>query len=113
MKFTPAGKVSLRAWRAGTTVRIDVKDTGIGIPAGAVPRVFDRFWQADATHTRGHGGLGLGLALVRYFVELHGGHMTAHSEGPGQGAASRSSCRPCGSLLELPPEGGRTARTKR
>jgi signal transduction histidine kinase len=51
-----------------------------------LPRVFERFWQADSTHTREEGGLGLGLSLVRYFVELHGGSITAHSQGNGRGA---------------------------
>ena len=51
-----------------------------------MPRIFERFWQADSTHTRGHGGLGLGLSLVGHFIELHGGRVTAHSEGPGKGA---------------------------
>jgi PAS domain S-box-containing protein len=86
VKFTQAGKIALRAWHEGTTVRIEVKDTGVGISPEALPRVFERFWQADATHTRGHGGLGLGLALVRYFVELQGGRITAHSDGIGRGA---------------------------
>jgi len=85
-KFTPSGSVEVRAWREGRHVRVDIEDTGIGISAVALPRVFERFWQADSTHTREQGGLGLGLSLVRYFVELHGGHITAHSEGVGRGA---------------------------
>jgi PAS domain S-box-containing protein len=97
VKFTPAGKVTLRAWRTGNAVRIDVTDTGIGIPAEALPRVFDRFWQANATHSSRHGGLGLGLSLVHYFVELQGGRVTAHSQGPGQGACFE---------IELPALGG-------
>jgi two-component system, OmpR family, sensor histidine kinase VicK len=86
VKFTPAGSIALRAWRERNTVRIEVRDTGIGIEAEALPRVFERFFQADATHTRRHSGLGLGLALVHYIVELHGGRVTAHSEGLGRGA---------------------------
>jgi PAS domain S-box-containing protein len=86
MKFTPEGQVGLRAWRAGNTVRIEVKDTGIGIAPEALPRVFERFWQADPTHTREQSGLGLGLALVRYLVELQGGRIRASSEGIGRGA---------------------------
>jgi PAS domain S-box-containing protein len=86
VKFTAAGSITVRGWCDGSDVRIDVKDTGVGISAEALPRVFDRFWQADSTHTRGHSGLGLGLSLVRYFVELHGGRITAHSEGVGRGA---------------------------
>ena len=85
-KFTPSGTLAVRGWRQGRHVRVDVEDTGVGISAGALPRVFERFWQADSTHTRDQGGLGLGLSLVRYFVELHGGHITAHSEGTGRGA---------------------------
>jgi PAS domain S-box-containing protein len=85
-KFTRSGSVGVRAWREGRYVRVDVEDTGVGISAVALPRVFERFWQADSTHTRDQGGLGLGLSLVRYFVELHGGHITAHSAGTGRGA---------------------------
>jgi signal transduction histidine kinase len=86
VKFTPSGSVEVRGWREGRHVRVDFEDTGLGISPGALPRVFERFWQADSTHTRDQGGLGLGLSLVRYFVELHGGHITAHSQGPGRGA---------------------------
>ena len=65
---------------------LEVADNGSGISPKALPHVFERFWQADSTHTRGHGGLGLGLSLVRHFIELHGGRVTAHSDGPGKGA---------------------------
>jgi CheY-like chemotaxis protein len=67
-------------------VRISVADNGVGIPTEFVPHVFDRFRQADSTTTRSHGGLGLGLALVRHLTELHGGRVQAQSEGEGRGA---------------------------
>ena len=87
VKFTPrGGTIRVRAERDGNNVCLSVADTGIGITAAALPRVFDRFWQADSTHTRGHSGLGLGLALVRYFVEMHGGGVTGQSAGEGRGA---------------------------
>src|SRR6185369_3523934 len=74
VKFTPAGgMVTLRVVRDASYVMIEVSDTGIGIAPDMLPRVFDRFWQADGSTTRVHGGLGLGLALVRHLVELHGG----------------------------------------
>ena len=86
-KFTPAGgTITLRVAREGSHVIIEVADTGIGIPPGLLPRVFDRFWQADGSTTRVHGGLGLGLALVRHLVELHGGEVSAHSGGDGHGS---------------------------
>jgi CheY-like chemotaxis protein len=66
--------------------RIDVVDKGQGIAPQFLPYVFDRFRQADGTSTRKHGGLGLGLAIVRHIVEMHGGTVDAHSEGKGQGA---------------------------
>jgi signal transduction histidine kinase len=65
---------------------VDVRDTGPGISADWLPRVFDRFWQADSSSTRLHGGLGLGLALVKHLVEAHGGTVGAASDGPGTGA---------------------------
>lgn len=67
-------------------VLIEVRDTGIGIAAASLRRVFERFWQADSTSTRTHGGLGLGLALVRHIVEVHGGEVQATSPGEGCGA---------------------------
>jgi signal transduction histidine kinase len=63
-----------------------VTDTGVGIPAKALPFVFQRFWQGETAVHRGIGGLGLGLALARHFVELHGGTIQAASEGEGKGA---------------------------
>jgi signal transduction histidine kinase/CheY-like chemotaxis protein len=87
VKFTPAGgEVAVSVSRAGTSVRIAVADTGQGISREFLPYVFDRFRQADGTITRTHGGLGLGLAIVRHLVELHGGTVTAESAGAGLGA---------------------------
>ncbi len=90
VKFSPAGgeiAVSLRP--VNSSVEIAVKDQGQGIEKEFLPRVFDRFRQADSSTTRKHGGLGLGLAIVRHLVELHGGTVTAESEGAGQGATFR------------------------
>jgi signal transduction histidine kinase len=70
-------------------VQLEVKDSGKGISPEFLPQVFDRFRQADSSETRGHGGLGLGLAIVRHIVELHGGQVAAQSDGPGQGATFR------------------------
>jgi signal transduction histidine kinase/CheY-like chemotaxis protein len=87
IKFTPVGgRVSVRLERADRHVQIRVSDTGEGIPADFLPFIFDRFRQADGTSTRRHGGLGLGLAIVRHLVELHGGTVHAESEGGGRGA---------------------------
>jgi signal transduction histidine kinase len=77
-------EVQLRSTNSNVFVR--VSDTGQGIPADFLPHVFERFRQADSTPTRSHGGLGLGLAIVRHLVELHGGQVTAESEGEGRGA---------------------------
>jgi signal transduction histidine kinase/CheY-like chemotaxis protein len=86
-KFTPEGgriDVTLRADRTRAT--ITVADTGVGIASDFLPRVFDRFRQAEQGFTRLHGGLGLGLAIVKHLVEMHGGDVTASSDGPGKGA---------------------------
>jgi signal transduction histidine kinase/integral membrane sensor domain MASE1 len=87
IKFTPAGgSVTLAIRPFEDSVAIQVSDTGIGIAAASLPRVFERFWQADSTTTRSHSGLGLGLALVRHIVELHGGEVRAQSDGPERGS---------------------------
>jgi signal transduction histidine kinase len=87
VKFTPeGGVVSVRLEHADSYVEIVVSDTGQGISPEFLPHVFDRFRQADSSRTRAHGGLGLGLAIVRHFVELHGGTVRAESLGAGQGA---------------------------
>ena len=88
VKFTDAGgRVWVRAGRHNSgVVRIVVQDTGLGITPSFLPFVFDRFRQADASTTRAYGGLGLGLAICRQLVELHGGSIEAHSAGQGQGS---------------------------
>ncbi|HJQ22421.1 MAG TPA: ATP-binding protein [Blastocatellia bacterium] len=87
LKFTPeGGKVEVRLERAGAHVELRVSDSGIGIDPQFLPYVFDRFRQADSSTTREHGGLGLGLAIVRHLVELHGGTVAARSDGQGRGA---------------------------
>lgn len=87
VKFTPkGGTIRVVQERRGKDLQLQVIDSGIGIPADFLPHVFDRFRQADASTTRRYGGLGLGLAITRQLVELHGGSIEAHSEGPGKGA---------------------------
>ncbi|HYY97178.1 MAG TPA: ATP-binding protein [Pyrinomonadaceae bacterium] len=87
IKFTPPrGRVLVRLSRADSQVEIAVSDTGQGIAPDFLPYVFDRFRQADQSTTRCHGGLGLGLALVRHLVELHGGAVRAESQGEGRGS---------------------------
>ena len=84
IKFTPrGGRVQVRLERINSHIEIAVSDTGVGIEPEFLPHVFERFRQADQTTTRNHSGLGLGLAIVRHLVELHGG--TVHAESPGQG----------------------------
>jgi PAS domain S-box-containing protein len=86
VKFTPrGGRIQVCLRRADTHVEIVVSDTGEGIAADLLPHVFDRFRQGDSSSTRAHGGLGIGLALVRHLVDLHGGSVRAHSAGRGQG----------------------------
>lgn len=87
VKFTPAGgKVTVAVKPAGGSVCIVVQDTGVGLSPESLPLVFQRFWQAESGGTRAHGGLGLGLALARHFVELHGGDISVHSDGVGKGS---------------------------
>jgi CheY-like chemotaxis protein len=94
IKFTPeGGRVEIRLVQQAPHARIVVKDTGKGIPPELLPFVFERFRQGDSSTGRRYGGLGLGLAIVRHLVELHGGTVTAESAGEGQGAAF---------LIELP-----------
>lgn len=87
VKFTPkGGKVQVSLSRIGSEVMISVTDTGQGIAAAFLPHVFDRFRQEDTGLNRTAGGLGLGLAIVRQLVELHGGRVEAFSDGDGKGA---------------------------
>ncbi len=87
VKFTQAGGwVNVTAERVDQRLIVKVCDNGQGLEAGFAARVFERFWQADASARRRHGGLGLGLAIVRYLVELHGGRVYAESAGVNQGA---------------------------
>jgi PAS domain S-box-containing protein len=87
IKFTPkGGQVQVLLQRVNSHLELSVSDTGIGIPASYLPHVFDRFSQKDASTTRAFGGLGLGLAICKQLVELHGGMITAVSEGEAKGA---------------------------
>jgi signal transduction histidine kinase len=95
-KFTPEeGNISLKLEARGTEARIVVRDTGVGIRSELLPKIFELFTQGDASLERSQGGLGIGLALVRNLVEMHGGRVEAHSEGPGKGSGVR---RPSASL---------------
>jgi len=87
VKFTPrGGRVAVGLERVNSHVKVSVSDTGRGIDAALLPFIFDRFRQADSSTTRAHAGLGLGLALARHLVELHGGTLSAQSGGAGKGA---------------------------
>ncbi len=86
-KYTErGGQIHVREERQGDTALVRVRDTGFGIPATLLPHVFDLFTQADRTLDRAQGGLGIGLTLVKTLVELHGGSVEAHSDGPGKGS---------------------------
>jgi signal transduction histidine kinase/ActR/RegA family two-component response regulator len=90
VKFTPrGGRVSVALERVNSHVEISVSDTGAGISPALLPQLFERFRQDDSSSTRRQSGLGLGLAIVRHLVELHGGSVSAESAGEGQGATFR------------------------
>jgi signal transduction histidine kinase len=104
VKFTPPeGRVVLRIEQEASTVRFIVRDTGAGIAPEHLPFIFERFRQIDSSTTRKYGGLGLGLAIVRHLVELHGGVVTAESVGLGEGAAFTVSL-PIRALHERAPD---------
>ena len=87
VKFTPkGGRIQVKVQRINSHVEVVIADSGVGINKEFLPYVFDRFRQADASTTRIHGGLGLGLSIVHQLVELHGGSVSVHSEGEGKGA---------------------------
>ena len=91
-KFTPeGGRVRLRLTQAGSHVEMSVTDRGVGIAPEFLPHVFDRFRQQEGGTRRRYGGLGLGLAIVRHVVALHGGSVAAESEGEGRGATFKVS----------------------
>jgi signal transduction histidine kinase/CheY-like chemotaxis protein len=86
-KYTPeGGRIALSVWPAGDTVVITVSDDGAGIPADVLPHIFDLFRQEDRSLSRSQGGLGIGLTVARGMVELHGGRIEVHSDGPGEGS---------------------------
>ena len=90
VKFTePGGRVTIALAASADALHAEVADTGIGIAPEILPFVFDRFRQGDSSSTRPHSGLGLGLAIVRHLIELHGGRVEASSAGPGTGATFR------------------------
>jgi signal transduction histidine kinase len=89
LKFTPAGgAVTVRLLQVDTDLVLEVADTGIGIPADKLERIFDRFYQVDGSTTRRYSGVGLGLALVKEIVESHGGRVTVESQ-PDKGSLFR------------------------
>jgi PAS domain S-box-containing protein len=105
VKFTPSGgKVNVNLRRIDSEAEITVTDTGQGITAKFLPFVFDRFRQADSTSTRQHGGLGLGLAIARHLIEIHGGAIEAKSLGEGQGATFIVRLPLVGSRVVAPPD---------
>ncbi len=102
VKFTPrGGRVTVHLRRVDAQIEIVVSDTGEGIAPEHMPRLFQRFGQADSSSTRRHTGLGIGLALVRHLVDLHGGTVKAHSAGPGLGATFMVTL-PLAAVLEPP-----------
>ncbi len=113
IKFTPrGGRVQVRLERVNSHVEIVISDTGQGIVPEFLPHVFDRFRQADQRTSRQHGGMGLGLAIVRHLVELHGGTVSAESPGEGRGATFTVRL-PVAPVYQLDPDGGRVHPTAR
>ena len=119
VKFTPAnGCVDVLMQKTESHVIVTVTDTGVGISSDFLPHVFDRFRQADSTSTRQHSGMGLGLAIVRHVVELHGGTARAESAGPDSGssfilslplpnaAEAKKTQTPAAAALVAPPDAG-------
>src|SRR5207244_11232862 len=87
IKFTPrGGRVQVRVARVNSHVEIVVSDTGQGMTPEVLPHIFERFRQADSSSQRAHGGLGIGLPLVKHLVEVHGGSVEAASAGVGPGS---------------------------
>jgi signal transduction histidine kinase len=104
IKFTPpGGRVQLRLERSGDSVQMVVSDSGIGIAPDFLPFAFDRFRQQEGGEKRRYAGIGLGLALVRHLVELHGGSVTADSAGENQGTTVRV-LLPARAAEALPPD---------
>lgn len=85
-KYTREGSITLRLFRVGRSYRLEIEDTGMGIPASAIARVFERFYRVDKGRDRESGGTGLGLAIVRHLVEAHGGLVRVRSDGLGLGS---------------------------
>jgi GAF domain-containing protein/CheY-like chemotaxis protein len=104
VKFTERGEVVLTVSAEGEMLNFDVRDTGIGLSADGIGRLFQKFSQADSSTTRKYGGTGLGLAISKLLAELMGGTMDVHSGGPGQGSTFRFSIRVRAAAL---PEGSR------
>lgn len=113
IKFTPrGGRVSVRLERVGDQAQLTVTDTGIGMRPEVVPQIFSRFVQADSAMTRSHGGLDLGLSIVRHLVEVHGGKVQAESPGEGRGSTFRVTL-PLGRAGVARPSGGPPRSTAR
>jgi PAS domain S-box-containing protein len=90
VKFSPdGGRIAVKLQRRGDRLLLEVRDFGQGIKADFLPHLFDRFTQSDSPGNRRHGGLGLGLSIVKHLVDLHGGQVSADSPGPGQGTVMR------------------------
>ena len=107
IKFTPrGGRVQIRSERVNSHLEIVVSDTGQGIASEFLPHVFDRFRQADQKTSRQHGGMGLGLSIVRHLVEMHGGTVRANSDGEGKGATF-TVMLPIAPLYQVDASGGR------